>query len=98
MRLKKTQSLKQDVHLLIDEKKESESQKLKRLFIESFLDNLKKVTNEKKYSDEILDICFSLYSISSNSYSILRNILDLPCESTLKNHFKDRVNYEKIIN
>lgn len=91
------QSLKPDIPLLIDEETEAKNQnlKLKKIFIECFLENLNKGANGKKYSDEILDICFALHSISSNSYSVLRNILDLPCESTLKNHFKDRVNYEK---
>ncbi|KAK8857926.1 hypothetical protein M9Y10_013025 [Tritrichomonas musculus] len=68
---------------------------LKKLFIDSFINNLTKPKKLKSYSEEIIEICFALIGINSNSFSALRNILDLLCDTTVKNHFREKVEEEK---
>ena len=47
--------------------------------------------NGNRYSDVILDLCFTLFSVSPNAYNILRCYLNLPCENTLRYHFQEKV-------
>ena len=67
---------------------------LQKSFIFSLLTNLKYPPNNREYPQDVLDICFSLYSISEESYELLVKVLDLPSKSTIKDHFSKIVKEE----
>lgn len=68
---------------------------IQKMFIESLLDNLKYPPNNRSYTNEILDICFALYSMSQKNYEILTQVLDIPSISTLKSYFSHIISEEK---
>lgn len=68
---------------------------LQKSFIFSLLTNLKYPPNNREYPQDVLDICFSIYSISEESYELLVKVLDLPSKSTIKDHFSKIVKEEK---
>lgn len=89
---KKSQTIIEDTNKNDDS---SQNQQLKAFFIKFLEENSKIEPNARKYPNEILDICFAIYSISPNAYETFRNVLDLPCKSTLSNHFSDIIKEEK---
>lgn len=54
-----------------------------------------KENHSHRYLPEVIDICFSIYSISSHAYNTFRNVLNLPSETALKNHFQEIIRGEE---
>lgn len=69
---------------------------IKNIFVDTILNNLGESEYNFKYPQEVIDLCFAIYSISPHAYFVLREAIDLPCETTLKNYFSDLINSEKI--
>lgn len=68
---------------------------IQKSFIFSLVANLKFPKNNRQYSQDVLDICFCLYTISEEAYELFATVLDLPSITTIKDHFARIVREEK---
>lgn len=76
--------------------KHIETSFIKQIFIETIIDNLCEKPNNHEFPFEFVCYCYCLYSMCPNSYFLLREVLDLPCETTLKNYFSQDIKNNKL--
>lgn len=93
----------EEVEKTNDDELEHKNDDIKMLFINMLQENYGKHPNARQYSEEMFqhilemlnNIVRKFQTICKNPYLAFRNAFDLPCESTLNNHFSDIINEEK---
>ena len=64
-------------------------------FVQFIMENHSIHPNSRKFPQEILDICFSLYHLCPQSHRLLRNILPVPSRQTIDRHFQSQMEMYK---